>query len=174
MEPPTNATQSVGWFLVYVSQSPKLLAKIREEIDGLTGSLSTIDLKKASRTCPFLRITHIPSAHLDSALHETLRLVSAVFAGRRVTQTTTLPGVERPLPKGSLVRTMTRAAVFDKTIWGPDAKAFRGDRFVGEQGAKLYREEMVFGGGASACRQFSLFTRESSLTLLSGTVLCRS
>lgn len=48
---------------------------------------------------------------------------------------------------------MTRAAVFDTSVWGDDADVFRGDRFIGDEGAKLYRELMVFGGGASACRK---------------------
>lgn len=61
--------------------------------------------------------------------------------------------MKRVLPKGSLVRTMTRAAVFDTSVWGDDADVFRGDRFIGDEGAKLYRELMVFGGGASACRK---------------------
>lgn len=48
-EPAAN-DQVVGWFLVYVTQSPRLLEQIRKEVDALpSASISTIDLKRAAR-----------------------------------------------------------------------------------------------------------------------------
>lgn len=88
-----------------------------------------------------------------SAIHETLRLSTAVFAGRTTTGQTKLDGCNKVFPKGVLIRIMSRASVFDPAVWGEDADCFKGDRFVKNE--DLYKEELFFGGGVSGRLQAS-------------------
>lgn len=130
-----NTPEQPGWFWLYILQSPKLWQAIKAEVDRLpAGSLLGIDFRKA-----------IPLMH--SAIHETLRLSTATFAGREAIDTATIPGCEKTFPRGSLIRIMSRASTFDAMIWGDDPESFKGDRFM-KNGA-LYLEELVFGGGVS-------------------------
>lgn len=116
-------------------QSPKLWQAVRAEVGSLPpGSLVGVDLKRAT-----------PLLH--SAIYETLRLCTAVFAGRTVTEATQIAGCDSVFPKGSLVRIMSRASAFDSSVWGDEPESWRGDRFLLNE--SLYKEIMVFGGGVS-------------------------
>ena len=124
-----------GWAFLHILQSPKLCAAIKAEVDSLPpGSLVDVDFR---RETPLMY----------SSIHETLRLSTAVFAGRTTTTDTKIPGCEQVFPKGSLVRIMSRASAFDAAVWGEDAECFKGNRFLLNEG--LYKEELFFGGGVS-------------------------
>lgn len=130
-----NTPEQPGWFWLYILQSPKLWQAIKAEVDRLpAGSLLGTEFRKAT-----------PLMH--SAIHETLRLSTAIFAGREATNAATIPGCDKTFPKGSLIRIMSRASTFDANIWGDDPESFKGDRFMNNE--TLYSEELVFGGGVS-------------------------
>ncbi|KAK4938189.1 hypothetical protein LTR10_021348 [Elasticomyces elasticus] len=132
-----NTPEQPGWFWLYILQSPKLWQAIKAEVDSLPlGSLLGTEFRKAT-----------PMMH--SAIHETLRLATATFAGREATTAATIPGCDKTFPKGSLIRIMSRASTFDAKVWGDDPESFKGDRFMKNEA--LYLEELLFGGGVSAC-----------------------
>ncbi|KKY21336.1 putative cytochrome p450 [Phaeomoniella chlamydospora] len=139
-----NTGEQPGWAFLHILQSPKLWAAIQAEVDALPPDLLT--------GTDFRRVTPL----LYSSIHETLRLSTAVFAGRQATIDTKIQGCDTLFPKGSLIRTMSRASAFDDRIWGADADCFKGDRFLLNE--NLYKEELFFGGGVSACpgRHFAL------------------
>jgi cytochrome P450 len=65
-----NSSEVPGWLLTFVLQSPKLYEEILSEVDALPErNLADVDFKGLA-------------PHLNSAIQETLRYVSAVFAGQ--------------------------------------------------------------------------------------------
>ncbi|KAM0754375.1 cytochrome P450 [Meredithblackwellia eburnea MCA 4105] len=130
-----NTSEQPGWAFMHMLQSPKLWEVVKAEVDALpSGSLVDVDFKRQT-------------PYLASALQETLRLCTAVFAGRTATDVTEVEGCSTIFPKGALIRTMSRAASFDVSVWGADADAWIGDRFV--KNTDLYGKELHFGGGVS-------------------------
>ncbi|ETS74589.1 hypothetical protein PFICI_13073 [Pestalotiopsis fici W106-1] len=143
-----NTGEQPGWGFLHLLQSPKLWKAIKAEVDALPAdSLVGVDFRRAA-------------PHLYSAIHETLRLSTAVFAGRTTTQPTKIEGCDTVFPKGVLIRIMSRASSFDSSVWGDNADCFVGDRFLKNE--SLYREELFFGGGVSACpgRHFAMVELE--------------
>ncbi|KAF7557592.1 hypothetical protein G7Z17_g510 [Cylindrodendrum hubeiense] len=139
-----NTGEQPGWAFLFLLQSPKLWAAVKAEVDALPpDSLVGVDFRRATPL-------------MYSAIHETLRLSTAVFAGRTTTESMQLEGCDTVFPKNILIRTMSRASSFDPRIWGGDAHCFKGDRFLLDEG--LYKEELFFGGGVSACpgRHFAM------------------
>jgi cytochrome P450 len=134
-----NTGEQPGWAFVHLLQSPALWAAVKAEVDALPpDSLTGVDFRRAAPL-------------LYSSIHETLRVSTAVFAGRQATVDTRIPGCDTVFPKGSLIRTMSRASAFDNRVWGDDADCFKGDRFL--ENEDLYKEELFFGGGVSGKKQ---------------------
>jgi cytochrome P450 len=139
--------------ILVIAQSPALYAKIQEECDSIPSSdvnSYRLDLSPAvlSEKAPYLM----------SSLQEVLRLFSYIQAIRQVKEDCVLSsGTDHvQLRKGTRVVTSQRLVNVDTAVFGADALAFQGDRFI--RNPKLQREFNTFGGGSSLCsgRHFAI------------------
>lgn len=149
----TTAT-SLSGILYYLLRTPRVLAKLREEIESFTaqGQLSAHPTFKETQRMPYF----------DAVVKEALRLHSAV--GLPLWRVVPEGGVDiagRYLPAGTNVGINAWVAHFNEGVWGSDAKQFRPERWLEAQAAaqagdryRLQRMEsyyMPFGLGSRSC-----------------------
>ncbi len=143
-----NTPEQPGWLWLYLLQSPKLWQAVRAEVDRLPATNNSLLGTDFRRTTPLMH----------SAIHETMRLATAIFAGREATDAATIAGCDQTFPRGSLIRIMSRASTFDPKVWGDNPECFKGDRFMNNP--SLYQEQLVFGGGVSGISHSKLIRYE--------------
>jgi cytochrome P450 len=138
-----NAVPTTFWLLSNIFSRPDLLVKIREETsrailctDPSSSSSSsssghkkqkTINVTKLKTECPLLVSIH----------RETLREIANLASVRLVMNThpITAPGHRTYLlKKGSMIQIASGVIHFSESVWGPDAKSFKPERFVSTSG----------------------------------------
>lgn len=136
-----NTPETLGWLFTHITQAPALLEAIRAECDALGGPddyvLNNTNFKQAT-------------PYLYSALFETFRLY--VFTGTPATviRPCTLPGMgDHVFQPGDILHSMGEAAALDVEVYGPDARVWKGHRFVGDKGESLLKYDLTFGIGRS-------------------------
>lgn len=134
-----NTPETLGWLFTHLSQAPALLAAVRAECDALGPdyAVHAVNFKTAA-------------PHLYSAFFETFRLY--VFTGTPATviRPCTLPGTgDHVFQPGDILHSMGEAAALDVGVYGPDARLWKGHRFVGGGGEELLKYDLTFGTGRS-------------------------
>ena len=131
-----NTPETLGWLFLYITQAPALFKIIREECDALGEDFVDVNFKVAT-------------PHLYSAFFETFR--QCVFTGTPATviKQCTLPGIEdHVFQPGDILSSMGEACAMDAEVYGPDARLWKGHRFLGE-GEQLLKYDLTFGSGRS-------------------------
>ncbi|KAG1857750.1 cytochrome P450 [Suillus subalutaceus] len=149
---------SLTWALIELSRYPEVQTRLREELLAF-GADPTYDQLKAN----------LP--YLDAVVHEILRLHPAVpLFTRRAREDDVIPLSEPvctrsgkmtdsiSIAKGSSIVISIRAINRSSAIWGPDAKEFKPDRWLTEDGIsgkakeiQGHRHLMTFVDGPRTC-----------------------
>lgn len=135
-----NTPETLGWLFTHITQASALLAAIRNECDALGSDMPPVNSINFKQATP----------HLYSALFETFRM--CVFTGTPATvvRACTLPGMgEHVFQPGDILHSMGEAAAMDVDVYGPDARMWKGHRFVGDGGEHLLKYDLTFGTGRS-------------------------
>ncbi|KAG2147476.1 cytochrome P450 [Suillus bovinus] len=149
---------SLTWALIELSRHPDVQTRLREEL--LTfGADPTYDQLK------------VDLPYLDAVVHEILRLHPPVTEFNRVARVDDVIPLSEPvrtqsgkmtnsisIAKGSLIVIPIRAINRSSTIWGPDAKEFKPDRWLTEDGisgkakeVQGHRHLLTFVDGPRTC-----------------------
>jgi cytochrome P450 len=121
----TSAT-ALTWAFERLLRTPRVLARLREEIDSGDGH-----------------------AYLDAVVKEALRCRPVVFeASRLVDEPVRIGGYD--VPPGVLATPSIYLINHDPEVFD-EPHEFRPERFLGEQGARSNRSWMPFGGGRRYC-----------------------
>ncbi|KAG2144204.1 cytochrome P450 [Suillus clintonianus] len=149
---------SLTWSLIHLSQRPDIQTKLREELFAF-GADPTYDQLKAN----------LP--YLDGVVHEVLRLHPAVPEFIRVAAADDVIPLSEPVrtasgemtdnisvAKGTLITISTAAINRSLAIWGPDAKEFKPERWLAEEGisgkakdVQGHRHLLTFIDGPRTC-----------------------
>ncbi|KAG1780532.1 cytochrome P450 [Suillus placidus] len=149
---------SLTWALIELSRHPDVQTKLREELLAF-GADPTYDQLKAN----------LP--YLDAVVHEILRLHPAVPEFSRCARVNDVIPLSEPvctesgemtdsisIAKGSLIVISIRAINRSLAIWGPDAKEFKPDRWLSEDGisgkakeVQGHRHLLTFVDGPRTC-----------------------
>ncbi|KIJ59411.1 hypothetical protein HYDPIDRAFT_162418 [Hydnomerulius pinastri MD-312] len=133
---------SLTWALIELAKSPDMQTKLREELLAF-GSDPTYD--QLSSNLPYL----------DAVVHETLRLHPPVPEFTRVAAEDDVIPLSEPvrtaagqtvssisIAKGTLLAIPIASINRSTAIWGPDAKAFRPERWLEEDGIPKKAQEV--------------------------------
>ncbi|TFY51287.1 hypothetical protein EVJ58_g10649 [Rhodofomes roseus] len=157
---------SLSWCLLELCKKPEVQQKLREELLEFGNEDPTWD-----------QLTHeLP--YLDAVVHETLRLHPPLPETERVAAEDDIMPLAFPMttPTGTVVDriaitkgevVLVPAHMMNRSIdyWGPDAKAFKPERWINEggipqraQGISGHRHMLTFSDGARFCpgRHFAL------------------
>uniref|UniRef100_A0A182YW75 Cytochrome P450 n=1 Tax=Biomphalaria glabrata TaxID=6526 RepID=A0A182YW75_BIOGL len=135
----TSAT--IVWFILYMLNYPDVQRKIFHEID------QHVEKGRAPTLRDKPKLTYVVASILET---QRLSSISPVSIVRTCPKDVHIKGFT--VPRGSLVVPNLDSVLFDKTIWGQDAKLFRPERFIDEQGRLKVPEEFVpFGIGRRVC-----------------------
>ncbi|KAK4052113.1 hypothetical protein OIV83_002407 [Microbotryomycetes sp. JL201] len=138
--------------LVQSSLLPRVLDEVSEHVDSFDDPLSFATLSSSS-SLPLL----------TSTIWETLRLNASSFSLRLVGENgydVATKDKTMTIPPSSAIVCATRVSQLSESIWGKDAKLWKGDRFLtkdkNEDGKpvldnQLVRSVRAFGGGVSMC-----------------------
>lgn len=134
----TNTPETLGWLFTNMTQAPVLLQAVRDECNKDTAAVSSsTNFKQAT-------------PYLYSALFETCRLYVFTGTPATVVRPCTLPGTDdHVFQPGDILHAMGAAAALDVDVYGPDARLWKGHRFVGEKGEGLLKYDLTFGIGRS-------------------------
>ncbi|OMO74154.1 Cytochrome P450 [Corchorus capsularis] len=120
---------SLGWFFYLLSQNPKFVPKIREEIER------NLTMKKAGEfqvPASFDELNKLP--YLQAALCETLRLYPPnPFEFRTATQRDTLPSGHRVNPQSVIIIAIHAMGKMTR-LWGEDCHEFKPERWITKEG----------------------------------------
>lgn len=133
----TNTPETLGWLFTNLTQAPVLLQAVRDECNNAAAVSSNTNFKQAT-------------PYLYSALFETCRLYVFTGTPATVVRPCTLPGTgDHVFQPGDILHAMGAAAALDVDVYGPDARLWKGHRFVGEKGEGLLKYDLTFGIGRS-------------------------
>ncbi|EGP91812.1 unnamed protein product [Zymoseptoria tritici ST99CH_3D1] len=142
---------SLSSVIFYVARDPRVLARLREELD------QAVQDGKATPDCAAFRETQ-DMPYFQACIKEGLRLTAAT--GLPLWRVVPAGGVEmlgHYFPEGTEVGINTWLAHYDQTIWGQDVAGFRPERWIEAQegdGNKLKVMDsnfMPFGLGSRTC-----------------------
>ncbi|MFV8053433.1 cytochrome P450 [Mycobacterium sp. 48b] len=148
---------ALSFALYFLSQSPEVFARARDEVDQVWGDDARPEFEKIAK----LR-------YVRRVLDESLRLQPTVPAYYRAARHDTVLAGIHPMRKGDWALALTSTLHRDPR-WGPDPDTFDPDRFAPEQmrarPAGLYKP---FGTGERSCigRQFALHEAVLMLAVL--------
>ncbi|ETP13962.1 hypothetical protein F441_11050 [Phytophthora nicotianae CJ01A1] len=158
----TTAT-SMSWFVVMINRYPKVLEKVRMEIQE-----KLPDLASGKEQVPSLDDTH-QLVYLKAAIKETLRLFPvAPISGRTAVRDVTMSnGVF--LVKGTSVHMPHYTMGRMKSVWGPGAEEFKPERWIDPATGKIVAVSAfkfsAFYGGPHACLGMKFAMSEIKITL---------
>ncbi|KAG2140207.1 cytochrome P450 [Suillus bovinus] len=166
---------SLTWALIELSQHPDVQTRLREELLAF-GPDPTYDQLKAN----------LP--YLDAVVHETLRVHPPLQEfTRRATADDVIPLSEPvrtlsgtmtdsiSIAKGTLIAIPAAAINRSSAIWGPDAKEFKPDRWLTEEGiggkakeVQGHRHLLTFIDGPRTClgKDFAIMEFKTVLSVL--------
>ncbi|KAG1729368.1 cytochrome P450 [Suillus lakei] len=166
---------SLTWALIELSQHPDIQTKLREELLAF-GADPTYDQLK----------TDLP--YLDGVVHEILRLHPAVPESIRYAAADDVIPLSEPvctesgemtdsisIAKGTLITIPTASINRSSAIWGPDAKEFKPDRWLTEDGisgkakeVQGHRHLLTFLDGPRTClgKDFAIAEFKTVLSVL--------
>ncbi|KAG1729375.1 cytochrome P450 [Suillus lakei] len=170
-----TTSTSLTWALIELSRRPDVQTRLREELLAF-GADPTYDQLKAN----------LP--YLDAVVHEILRLHPAVPEFNRCARTDDVIPLSEPvcnasgemtdsisIGKGSLMVISIRAINRSSVIWGPDAKEFKPDRWLTEEGisgkakeVQGHRHLLTFVDGPRTClgKDFAIAEFKTVLSVL--------
>ncbi|KAG1780538.1 cytochrome P450 [Suillus placidus] len=149
---------SLTWALIELSRNPDVQTRLREELFAF-GADPTYDQLKANL------------AYLDAVVHEVLRLHPPVGEFTRLAAADDVIPLSEPvrmvsgemtdsvsIAKGTLITISAAAINRSLAIWGPDAKEFKPDRWLSEDGisgkakeVQGHRHLLTFVDGPRTC-----------------------
>ncbi|KAI1479305.1 putative cytochrome p450 [Daldinia eschscholtzii] len=138
----TNTRKIAFWMLSNLLHTPSLLDVVRAETAPAFEGNELVNLAHLWEHCP----------QLDNIWHETLRLCSNAASVRRIDRDTVIGG--KLMREGNRIMIPYRQLHFDPSVYGPDSRRFRPDRFSeSNKGAVLTRGPSwrPFGGGKTVC-----------------------
>ncbi|KAG2364259.1 cytochrome P450 [Suillus spraguei] len=166
---------SLTWALIELSRHPDVQTSLREELLAF-GPDPTYDQFKAN----------LP--YLDAVVHEVLRLHPPLGVFTRVAAVDDVIPLSEPVctvsgkmidsisvAKGTLITISTAAINRSSTIWGPDAKEFKPDRWLTEDGitgkakeVQGHRHLLTFVDGPRTClgKDFAITEIKAVLSVL--------
>ncbi|KAK0046555.1 cytochrome P450 2B4 [Biomphalaria pfeifferi] len=152
-----TTSSTILWCILYTLHHPRVQDKIHQELDAaiLGDRLPNIQDK-----------TNL--VYLNAVIMETQRLASTVplSAPHLCSEDTTLRGFF--IPKGTCILPNLDSVLLDEKIWGDDAKDFRPERFIDNNGCLLHPEELIpFSIGKRLCLGESIAKMELFLYLSS-------
>jgi len=178
-----TTASTMARLLSLITTDPILQIQLRQEL------MDAKKLKGNSEDLDFYELNSLPL--LDAVCKEVLRLYTPVtFVWRQTMEDTVIPlqypihdpnGAmthEIPIAKGTTIYIGLAAANCSTAIWGPDAREFKPERWMGKQAnegvlnnAKLpgiYSNMMTFLGGGRACpgTRFAIFEFKLILSVL--------
>ena len=137
---------NITWSLIELNRHPECMKRLMAEINSITASdFATINSKMP---------------YLDAVLMEVNRLYPVVHATVRViNRETTLASSKNPvvLKPGMLIYLSYFHLQTSPKFWGPDAKQFMPERFLG--GYNKDKPLMSFGYGPRSCVSLSRWSR---------------
>ncbi|KAI0314344.1 cytochrome P450 [Amylostereum chailletii] len=132
---------SITYFLALHPRSQKILQK---ELDNATGS------GKEDPVCSFTQIKNLP--YLEAVVNETMRIYSTVGIGLpREVPEGGLDVLGRTFLPGTIVSVPLYTVHHDVNIWGPDADAFRPERWLEDGAHERTKYFHPFSLGPRAC-----------------------
>ncbi|RLN75713.1 hypothetical protein BBJ28_00001804 [Nothophytophthora sp. Chile5] len=158
-----STSTTMSWFVLMMNRYPKVLARVRQEINEYLPDLAT-GKQRAPNMEEIQRLVY-----LDAAVKETLRLFPvASISGRIATRDVTMYDGTF-LKKGTRVYmphyTMGRMS----TIWGSDVEEFKPERWIDAATGKLLVVSpfkfSVFLGGPRVCLGMKFALSEIKITL---------
>ncbi|POM65969.1 Hypothetical protein PHPALM_18242 [Phytophthora palmivora] len=158
----TTAT-AMSWFVVMINRYPKVLEKVRQEIQE-----KLPDLASSKYQVPCLDDSN-RLIYLEAAVKETLRLFPvAPISGRTATRDVTMSnGVF--LAKGTSVHMPHYAMGRMESVWGPDADEFKPERWIDSVTGRVNIVSpfkfSAFYGGPHACLGMKFAMSEIKITL---------
>lgn len=144
-----TTAQALTWTFYLLMQHPEVVAKIREEVDGIIKQSEEDILEKAIAE----RGNPNTMPYVFSVFYEALRTFPPIpFEIKQAVQATTLPDGTF-LPQNSVIVWCTWAMNRSRTTWGSDADQFRPERWLidGKVINKSTSEFPVFNGGPRTC-----------------------
>ncbi|KAG2101118.1 cytochrome P450 [Suillus discolor] len=170
-----TTSTSLTWVLIELSRHPNVQTRLREELLAF-GPDPTYDQLKAN----------LP--YLDAVVHETLRLHPPVGESTRLAATDDVIPLSEPvrtasgnmtdnisIAKGTLITISIVAINRSSAIWGPDAKEFKPDRWLTEDGisgkakeVQGHRHLLTFVDGPRTClgKDFAIVEFKTVLSVL--------
>ncbi|EFQ35453.1 cytochrome P450 [Colletotrichum graminicola M1.001] len=143
-----TTAQALTWTFYLLMKHPEVVAKVRKEIDQVTGdSQGTLEKAISKQGNP----TSMP--YTFAVFCEALRIFPPIpFEIKQAIQATTLPDGTF-LPQNAVIVWCTWAMNRSRLIWGPDADEFRPERWLvdGKVANKSASEFPVFNGGPRTC-----------------------
>lgn len=142
-----NTIMTTYWFYVYVLGDPKLVERLRQELESSVeedkshrgdGRLFNFHINRIEQNCPLLM----------SSFRETQRLVFLGTVNRKVMEDTEVSDgkLTYALKKGSALMISNWPLQKDTERWGHDAEEFRADRFL-DKDLPAANGFYPFGGG---------------------------
>ncbi|KAK1968303.1 cytochrome P450 [Colletotrichum sublineola] len=161
-----TTTDTFTWVTMFLSLYPDVVARLRAEHDehfppDLDATVEAL-VARPARTND-LDFT-------NAVIKETLRFFPIGFTIRRAPEGVThldWNGRRWPVGGGLMVIPSAHATHMDPAVWGPDAKTFRPDRFLGDEAAARHRFAWrPFERGPRACIAQDLAMDELRILLL--------
>ncbi|KAG1742292.1 cytochrome P450 [Suillus paluster] len=166
---------SLTWALIELSRHLDVQIRLREELLAF-GADPTYDQLKAN--LPFLDAVVHEILRLHPPIPEFVRLATAddvIPLGEPVRTASGKMTDSISVAKGSLIRISVRAINRSFSIWGPDAKEFKPDRWLTEEGisgkakeVQGHRHLLTFSDGPRTClgKEFALAEFKTVLSVL--------
>ncbi|KAJ3108980.1 hypothetical protein HDU97_009713 [Phlyctochytrium planicorne] len=151
-----TTAQALSWTFWLLTSHPKVVEKIREEVSSLIGD----------RIPMFDEVNTLK--YTNAVFFETLRLYPSVPGDfKTAIKDDVLPG-GISIPAGTQVNWITFAMGRMENIWGPDAKEFKPERWLDENG-NIKRENpfkwVVFNAGPRVCLGQQMATVEAVMAI---------
>lgn len=153
-----TTAQTLSWCWYELAKHPEWEKKLRDEamqVLGPEGQTTFDKLKELPLTYCFF--------------NEVLRLHANVpNQGRTATQETVLPGSGVRVYPGDIVAWSTWCMGYLEEVWGPDAKEFKPERWLLENGGVMKQNTVrhyVFNGGARLCLGINFAQQEACVFL---------
>lgn len=138
-----TTAQTLTWAFYALSQNPEIEAKCRAEVAALGDELPSYENLGRLK-------------YLNATFNETLRLYANVPTNQLTcTKDTVLAGSGTMVYAGELVQYSPHTMGYSTKLWGPDAEAFKPDRWFDEKGTLKKVSQYtwpVFKGGVGTNR----------------------